>query len=148
MEEACDQVMDGLGDDDLSGLGCLQEARGDIRRVADCSVVHAEVASDAAHDDQPGVESLAHPEVDAAVAFKLGAIRIQSPPNAERRLDRAAGVILVSDRCPKQRHDSIAEELVYRALVPVNLGEHQLEGPSHQHVDDLRVKPLAERGEA
>ena len=86
--------------------------------------------------------------MDAAVTFKIVLVAVQRPPNAERCLDRAARVILVSDRSPEQGHDSIAEELIDRALVLVNLGEHQVESPSHQAMDDLRVEPLAERGEA
>src|SRR5262245_32537116 len=34
VEKAFDQMVDGLGDRDLAGLGYLEEARGDIRRVA------------------------------------------------------------------------------------------------------------------
>jgi hypothetical protein len=101
IEEAFYQVVDGFGNDDLTRLGDVEKARCDVRRVADRSVVHAQVASDAAHDDQPGVETLAYPELNAAVAFKLGAVRIERPPNAEGSLDRAPGVILVSDRSPE-----------------------------------------------
>src|SRR4030095_4902629 len=135
-------------DDDLPGRGCLQKARCDIGRVANRGVVHAQVASNAADDDQPSVESLAHPEMDAAVTFKVVSILVQRPPNGECRLDRATRVVLVSNRSSKQRHDSIAEELIYRTLKSVNLGEHHLEGPRHQPIDDFRVKPLTERREA
>jgi hypothetical protein len=93
-------------------------------------------------------EALAYHELDIAVAGDLGPISIQRQANAKRRLNRASGMILVSDRRPEQRHDSIAEELVDRAFVPVNLGENQLEGSSHQTMDDLRIQPLAQCGEA
>jgi hypothetical protein len=97
IEEAFDQVMHGFGDDDLSRFGCLQEARGNVRRVADRGVVHAQVASNTAHDDQPRVESLSHPEVNAPVAFEIVPIRLENLPNAERRLNCPARIIFVSD---------------------------------------------------
>ena len=86
--------------------------------------------------------------MDAAITFKIVLIAVERPPNAERCLDRSARVILVRDRSPEQRHDSVAEELIDRTLVLVNLGEHQVESSSHQAMDDLRVEPLAERSEA
>ncbi len=142
MEETFDQLMDGFGDHDLTRFGRLQEACCDVCRVADRGVVHAQIGSDAAHDDQSGIESLADLELDAAVAFKLVAIGVQRPPNAERRLDRTADVVLVSDRRSEQCHDSITEKLIHSTFITVNLGEHQFEGPSHQPMNDLRVEPV------
>ena len=43
---------------------------------------------------------------------------------------RALRVVLVRDRRAEERHDAVAEELVDRALVAVDLGQHQLEARS------------------
>jgi hypothetical protein len=47
-------------------------------------------------------------------------------------MHRAACVVLVGDRRTEQRHDAVTEELVHRALVPVHLGQHEVEGPAHE----------------
>ena len=60
----------------------------------------------------------------------------------------AAGVILVRDGRPEEGHDAVAEELVDRALVLVDLGQHQLESARHDGVHVLRIQPLGERREA
>ena len=62
-------------------------------------------------------------------------------------MDGALSVILVRDGRAEEGHDAVAEELVDRALVAVDLVQHQLEGPGHEAVDVLGVEPLGERGE-
>ena len=63
-------------------------------------------------------------------------------------MHRAPRVVLVGDRRAEQRHDAVAEELVDRALVAVDLGQHQLEGAGHEGVDVLGIEALGDRGEA
>src|SRR5438445_11905709 len=45
-------------------------------------------------------------------------------------------------------NSAIAEKLVHRTLVPVDAGEHQLEGAVDERVDLLGVEALGERGKA
>ena len=72
---------------------------------------------------------------------------VESTPDPQRGVDRALSVVLVGDGGAEQRHDAVAEELVDRALVAVDLVQHQLEGPVHESVDVLGVEPLGERRE-
>ena len=60
----------------------------------------------------------------------------------------ALGVIFVGDRRSEERHDPVPEELVDRALVPVDLGQHQLESPGHERMHVLRIQPLRQRRKA
>ena len=128
-------------------LASLLEARRHVGGVADRRVVHAQVAADRAHHDEAGVEALAGAEADAA-RRELRLVVVERPLDAEGGVDGAARMVLVGDRGPEERHDAVAEELVDRALVAVDLGEHEVEGPAHEPVDLLGVEALGQRGEA
>ena len=94
------------------------------------------------------VEAQADLEVEAAVTPQPVAVGGQGALDAEGRVQRADGVVLVGDGGPEERHETVAEELVNGALVAVNLGQHHLEGAVHELVDVLGVETLGERGEA
>src|SRR5262249_25192609 len=100
-----------------------------------------------ADDNETSVEALPDPELDTAAPLQFVPIALEGALDTERGMHRAPRMILMSDRRPEQRHDAIAEELVDRAFVPVDFGEHQLEGAGHQPMDDFRVELLTERGE-
>src|SRR5437879_5711905 len=68
--------------------------------------------------------------------------------HVERRVGRALGMIFMRDRRTKQRHKAIAEKLVHRTLIPMDPGEHELEGAVDERVHLLRVETLGKRGEA
>ena len=68
--------------------------------------------------------------------------------DAERGLQRAARVVLMGDRGTEERHDAVAEKLIHGALVAVDFGQHELEGPRHEAVDVLRIEAFGEGGEA
>jgi hypothetical protein len=144
LEVAADEPVGGVGDRNLPGLAHLLQARRNVGRVADGGVVHAQVASDAAHHDESGVEPLPRAEADAA-RRQLSLILDKGPRDAERGVHGPARVILVGDGRSEQRHDPVAEKLVDRALVAVNFGEHEIEGPAHQPVDLLGVEALRQR---
>ena len=78
----------------------------------------------------------------------LGAIAGQRRADTEGRVHGSLRVILVGDGRTEQRHDPVAEELVHGALVPVHLGQHQLEGAGHEGVDLLGIEARGDRGEA
>ncbi len=145
VEIPLDEAVGGLGDDDAAAIGeLLQPGRG-VGRIADSRVVHAEVAADRAHDDQTGVEPLADLKSRGTRALKFPLVAIEGPADAEGGVDRALGVVLVGDRGTEERHDAVAQELVDRALVPVDLGQHQLESTSHEPMDILGVEARGER---
>ncbi len=89
------------------------------RRVTGGGVVHPKVVADGADDDRAGVDP--DPDVD------LGSLL-----DRERGKRGAACVVLVGDRGAEEGHEAVAEELVDRALVAVDLGE----GECEEAVDD------------
>src|SRR4029453_10685232 len=99
-------------------IGGLKEPRGDVRRVA---------------------EALSH--------LKFLLVGAECGPNAERGVQGTARVVLVGDVSTEECHDPVAEKLVHRALVPMYLGEHELERPLHQTVDLFGIQALGQGGE-
>ena len=147
VEVVGDEPVRGLADHDRSRLRGLLQARGDVGRVADRRIVHPEVAADAADDDEPAIEALAHLEGEGALALQLALIVLEGTLDAERGAHGPLRMILVSDRSAEECHDAVTEELVHRAFVPVHLGQHDLERVLHQRVHVLGVEPGRERGE-
>ena len=148
VEVVGDETVGGLPDHDLARLRRLLKARGNVGRVADSRVVHPEVVSDAADDDEPAVEALAHLEGQRALARQLVSVVLERALDAERGAHRSLRVVLVGERRAEERHDAVPEELVHRSLVPMDLGQHELEGARHEAVHVLGVEPRRERGEA
>ena len=58
LEVMADRQVGALGEADLTGFGQLLHAGGQVGRVPDGRVIHAEVVADLADDDQPGVEPI------------------------------------------------------------------------------------------
>ena len=69
------------------------------------------MVADAAHHDLAGVHADAEAEVEAVSHTQLITVAAQRIPQAQRRVTRPLGVILVSDRRPEQRHDVVATSL-------------------------------------
>ena len=73
----------------------------------------------------------------------LEAVVLRDPvPDRERGPDRTLRVVLVCDRRPEERHDRIADELLDRAAVALDLGLHaspvgRLESPDLLGVEAL-----------
>jgi len=124
VKETSGQTVSRLGDHNRARLRHLLEARGDVRRVADGRVIHPKVVPDAADDDQPSVEPLTYLEVYAAPAQGVLPITCERPLDAECGENRAPCVVLMGDRRAEQRHDPVAEELIDRPLVAMDLGQH------------------------
>src|SRR6185436_18900871 len=110
--------------------------------IAHCGVVHPQVRANAAHDDQPGVQSLSDLQTVAALAAQLFVQRLQGLLNCERRLNGAACMILMRDGCAEQSHDAIAQELVDCALVAVDFLDHDLNRAPHAGMRVLRIQVL------
>jgi hypothetical protein len=142
-------VLDDLvAHEDLPRLGEREQPRGEVRRVADGRVVHPQVVTDLPDNHQAGVQSLPHLEVDATLGLQALMQPGQPVTDAERGMHGPDRMILVANRRTEERHEAISEELVYRALVPMDLGKHHIEGAVHQAVDVLGIQALGQRGEA
>ena len=106
---------------DCARLGEALQARGEVGSVADGRVVHAQVVADLANHDHAGVQphAQAHLAQRLSVAFGIlhplqdGGRRQQGPPR----------MVLLRNRRPEKRHESVAKELVDGALVMVHLRE-------------------------
>ena len=103
----------------ISGASRPMQTSCEHRRVTGGGVVHPKVVADGAHDDRTGVDP--DPDVD------LGSLL-----HRECGKRGAACVVLVGDRGAEEGHEAVAEELVDRALVAVDLGE----GEGEEAVDD------------
>ncbi len=104
-------------------------------RVTGGGVIHPKVVADRAHDDRTGVDP--DPDVD------LGSLL-----HRERGKCGAACVILVSDRGAEEGHEAVAEELVDRALVAVDLREGECEEAVDDPVIFLRASLRRQLGRA
>ena len=113
--------------------GSLQ-AGGEVGGIADRGVVHAQVVSDASDHDDARVDADPHLEIDVLRVRELLAQRRERTLDSERRQHRAPRRVLERDRSAEDRHDSVAGELVHRALVAVYLVEQQREAAVHQRV--------------
>ncbi len=147
-EEALGQAMGLAADHDLPRLGDAEQAGREIRRVAEGGVVHAEVAADGADHHQPGVDAHPHTKLDTVRLAHVLPERLQLLLHGQGGPQGAMRVVLVRQRRPEERHDTVAQELVDRALVLVDAVEDDLEGAIHDRVNVLGVQPLGHRGEA
>src|SRR5215510_15682217 len=66
----------------------------------------------------------------------------------ERGMERAAGMVLVSDRCTEEGHDAVARELIDGALPSVHGVEHELEGAVHHGMELLGIHGAGQLGGA
>ena len=139
--------MNGLGDQDLARRRRLLEPRRDVGRVSDGGVVHTEIAADATDDHEPGVEPFSDIEGDATLPAQFVAIVRDRGADAHRREHRALRVVFVGDRRAEQGHDAVTQELIYRAFVAMDLGEHELERAAHDRVDVLGIEARRHRRE-
>ena len=59
----------------------------------------------------------------------------------ERGADGTLGVVLVRGRCAEERHDGVADELLDRAAVALELGADAVVVRAQDRLDVLRVEP-------
>ena len=120
LEVAADRLGRPLAQQHRTRLRGRLQPGGQHGGVAERGVVHPEAIADRAHYHQAAV----NPDPD---------LHLGPADDADRRQHRTAGMILVRDRCPEQRHEPVAEELVDGSGVAVHLGQRVLE----EAVDDL-----------
>jgi hypothetical protein len=120
-----------IGNQYVSRIRCLLKARCHVRRIANRGVVHSEVASNAANDDQTGVDALSHLEIDSSSPLNVRPVTFQRRPDAQSRVYGALGMVLMRDGSTEQSHDTVAEKLVNCPLIPMDLVQHKLECAIH-----------------
>jgi hypothetical protein len=81
-------------------------------------------------------------------ALQLAVDLAEGGLHRQRGVDGPAGVVVVGDRRPEQRHHGVADELVDRAASPDDLLDEPPEAGRRDVADLLRVEALGERGEA
>ena len=105
----------------------LLHARGQMRRLADRGVVHAEITADGANDHFARIESDADLDLDTVLPAQLRGVAGDRLLHGEGGVAGSDGVVLVGERGAEERHDPVAHDLVHRALVAVNGVHHPLE---------------------
>ena len=147
-EEARSPPVGRIANEDLTGLGRLLEAGGDVHRVAE----HAELAvpvADRPRDREAGVH--ADPQREAA----LGLLHDALIRALQRREDRERGALglfwmvrgLVAHGA-EHRDERVADVLLDDALVRPDVGGDQIPDRAHALVELFRAEPLGERRES
>ena len=97
-------------------------------------------------------ERLARVDADANLELERRLVLVQlrdGVADRERRAHRALGVVLVRDRRAEDRDDRVADELLDRAAVALELVRAAARGTAReQRADVLRVEPLRPRRRA
>jgi hypothetical protein len=136
------------GDQDPHGRGDGLEARRDVHRVADGEVLLATFAAHRSDDDVAGVDPDADVQADLPVPDRPAAQLAGGIDQVESRPDRAHRVVLVGDRRPEEREESIAQELRNAASVPLD----DRREPGQRRIDHglpvLGVEALGDGGRA
>jgi hypothetical protein len=96
-------------------------------RLPEGGVVHVQVAADGTHDHLPGIEPHANLHGRAASALELVGVEGDPSLHAQRGVAGTDRVVLVPDRRPEERHDSVTHHLVDRALVVMDGLHHPLQ---------------------
>ena len=98
--------------------------RGQVGRLADGGVVHAQIAADRADNHFAGVEP--YPDLDRNTLHTAHAFRVvlHRLLHAQRRVAGPDRMILVGQGRAEQRHDAVAHHLIDGSLVAVNRIHH------------------------
>jgi hypothetical protein len=120
-------------DHDPARIRELLHPRGQVRGLANRRVVHAQIAANGPHDDLPGVQPDADLHHRGVRASHLLRVLLHALLHPERRVAGPYRVILVREGRTEERHDTVAHDLVDRALVAV----HGLHHPFEHGVEKL-----------
>jgi hypothetical protein len=132
------------GDQDRARCRKLLQPRCEMRGLADCGVVHAQIVPDRADHDFARVESGADLDRNALGLADLVRELRDRLLHPQRRVARPDGVVFVRKWSAEDGHDAVAHHLVHRALVPVNRIHHLFEHRIEQLAGVLRV-PVREQ---
>src|SRR6478735_5961994 len=108
--------------------------------LAVSGVVHVQLAAHRTHDDFARVQSDTYEQRDSPGPAHLLRVLADQLLHFERSKTSPDGMILIRDRCPEQRLDSVAHHLVDRALVASDSVHHPFENGVKQRAGILRIK--------
>jgi hypothetical protein len=135
-----------FGDDDAAGVGRLLESRGDVHGI---SGHHGLARSRIGRgEDLSGVHPGPDLQRDAEARLEVGVHAFQAPPHPQCRTECPRRVVLVSGGNAERRHDRIADELLHRAALRLDLLAHGLEVGGEDLLQPFRIQLLAERRRA
>lgn len=105
-----------------------------MRGLTDRRVIHVKIVADGAHDHFTGIQSDAYLHGGAVGSLHVITVAGNLRLHSQCRIAGAHRMIFQRQRRTKQGHDSIAYDLVDRALVAVHgfhhALEHRVENPS------------------
>jgi hypothetical protein len=141
LDRITDEVVGELSDQDLVRRRGLLEAGGGVHGIAgDQALAGRRVA----RHDLPGVDAGPVRQLDAPASLQLPVQLGQRPLHPGGGLHGPERVVLVERRQPEDGHDSIADELLDRPAVTLELAAHLLEVAVHHLAQRLGVERLAE----
>src|SRR5215207_3050300 len=108
--------------------------------LAVSGVVHVQLAAQRTHDDFARVQSDAYEQRDSSGPAHLLRVLPDQLLHFERGKTGPDGVVLISDRGPEKRLDSVAHHLVDRALVASDSFHHPFENGVKQRAGILGIK--------
>src|SRR5215813_5917574 len=124
LDVALDEGPSCRGDDDGSGIGELLHPPGQVRRLADRGVVHAEITADSAHNHLARVQSHANPDDRRMRTLRLSGIFRHALLHPERGIASPHRMVFVGEGSAEEGHDAVTHHLIDGSLVAMN-GLHQ-----------------------
>src|SRR6266568_4331785 len=121
----------------------LSEGERAVRESA--GAVAPEVSADDPQHDGTGVNAHADAELESVLTAHRLTEWLELLLDRQGSSERTTRVILQPCHHAEERHDPVAEELVYRAAVGVDRVLDDLEGRVHDRADLLRVQTLGHR---
>ena len=95
--------------------------------LADGGVIHFKIAADGADNYLTRIQAHADLDGNTLVSTYAFSVTFHRLLHSERGIAGANGVVFVSKRRTEQRHDAVAHDLVYCALVAMNSFHHELD---------------------
>ncbi|MCY1266955.1 hypothetical protein D9M70_153810 [compost metagenome] len=143
------ELVGGFAHENGRGRGHRLHPRSNVDRVPHRVIVGVQVVlADRAHDYLARVD--AHPDLqrDALLQPQLVAVPVHCLLHAQRRVQRALGMVLMGDGRAEQREDAVAQRLGHVALVVMHGLHHQLDDGGNQAVCLFRVPVVDQCGRA
>ncbi len=142
--ESANRAAGPVGGQDLAGFGGgLQPGRG-----VDDVAGHHRLAGGRIPGRQhlAGVDADPHLQREPMGGVEFGVDRLEPSPHADRGSERPRRIVLVGRRHAERGHHGVADELLHRAALGLDLLAHAAEVGGHDVAKLLGVQPFAQRG--